>query len=245
MNDQSSVGPRKPIQLVSTLALKQVIENMEWTIGGSELRTSFSPTNLLLDQLRSGERADVVLLTKEGVLKLTDEKILRPGCLDIAISTVGIVQAKGTQDLDISTVGKLREVLINAKSIAYSANGASGIFFADLIRRLEIEQLVQDKAVISLDGFTGEFVANGQAEIAVQQVSELRSVSGLGTITLLPDDAQSRTVFTAASVAKSPNMDALQTIVSRLKSDNGIALLRAVGLEPIRMHHPTPPISRP
>ncbi|RUV86619.1 ABC transporter substrate-binding protein, partial [Mesorhizobium sp. M5C.F.Ca.IN.020.14.1.1] len=203
------------------------------TLDGRDLRTSFAPTKILLERLRNAEQADVVLMTREGVVELIDEGILCRDYHDIATSSIGIAQFAGAPELDISTRGKLREVLVDARSIAYSASGASGIFFAELIRELGIEELVKRKAVISPGGFTAEFVARGQAEIAVQQMSELHAIGGLGTITPLPDDAQCLTVFSAASVASSANIDALNAVVSELRSEYGTIQLRSVGLEPV------------
>jgi molybdate transport system substrate-binding protein len=221
------------ITLFCTLALQTVIEDVGPTLDGHHLVPSFAPTKLLLDRLRSGEKADVVILTKEGVLELVEEGLLGPGHRDVAISSIGLAQAVGVPTIDISTATKLREVLIGAKSVAYSASGASGIFFAELIKRLGIEATVKSKAVISPGGFTGEFVANGQAEIAIQQMSELHAVKGLGAIMPLPEEAQCLTVFSAASMASTTHDNALRAVVSQLTSESGRSRLQSVGLRPV------------
>lgn len=221
------------ITLFCTLALQTVIEDVGPTLDGHHLVPSFAPTKLLLDRLRSGEKADVVILTKEGVLELVEEGLLGPQHRDVAISSVGLAQAVGAPSIDVSTSAKLCEVLIGAKSIAYSASGASGIFFAELIKRLGIEVTVKSKAVISPGGFTGELVANGQAEIAIQQMSELHAVKGLGVITRLPEAAQCLTVFSAASIASPASDHALDAVVSLVMSERGRSRLQSVGLQPI------------
>lgn len=106
------------------------------------------------------------------------------------------------------------------------------MFFSELIKRLGIEDAVKAKAVISPQGFTGEFVASGQAQVAVQQLSELHAVAGLGRITPFPADAQSLTVFTAASCAGSGNACAFEAFIAELTSVKGRSRLEAVGLTP-------------
>lgn len=233
MTPKPPPSQEETIALASTLALQSVIESIGSTFDGRYLSLSFAPTKILLERLRNGERADVVVLTKDGILQLVEEGVLNPDYQDIAISSVGIAQATGATAIDISTTEKLRSVLVGAGSIAYSASGASGIFFAELIRRLDIEDLVKRKAIISPAGFTGEFVVKGQAEIAIQQLSELHAVPGLGPITALPDESQCLTVFSMASATNSPFVDALRAVASALKSSEGGRRLRAVGLQPV------------
>ncbi|RUV28757.1 MULTISPECIES: substrate-binding domain-containing protein [unclassified Mesorhizobium] len=233
MTPKVSTSQGKTITLASTLALQTVMESIGSTLDGRNLRLTFAPTKILLDRLRNGEQADVVVLTREGILRLVEEGILNPNYQDIAISSIGIAQAIGASAIDISTPEKLRDVLVGTGSIAYSASGASGIFFAELIRRLDIEELVRRKAIISPAGFTGEFVAKGQAEIAIQQLSELHAVGGLGPITPLPDEAQCLTVFSAASATRSASPDALDAITAALTSEDGRSQLRAAGLQPV------------
>lgn len=232
MSSHPSPDPAVTIRLMSTLALQTFVEDIGSTLGGCPLKAAFAPTKLLLNRLRHGEPADVVLLTKAGVLQLIEEKILDTHYKDIATSSLGIGQASTRQQLDIGTLARLRDVLLDARSIAYSANGASGQLFVELVRRLEIEELVKQKAVVSPDGFTGAFVVSGEAEIAVQQISELRSVNGLGPITPLPEEAQCTTVFTAARPVTSTSPEAFEQILSLFASADGQARLKAVDLTP-------------
>ena len=48
-----------------------------------------------------------------------------------------------------------------------------------------------------IDGIVGTLAARGEAEIAVQQVSELMQADGVDIVGRLPDELQSVTVFSA------------------------------------------------
>ena len=66
--------------------------------------------------------------------------------------------------------------MLGARSVAYSRLGASGILFAKLIERLGIASDVNAKAQIIPQGFTAEQLVTGEADLAVQQISELKQV---------------------------------------------------------------------
>ena len=57
------------IRVLSTLALKGAVHSLAGpyqTAGGAHIDADFAPTLALLDRLRAGEAADVVILTREG-----------------------------------------------------------------------------------------------------------------------------------------------------------------------------------
>ncbi len=85
------------------------------------------------------ERATVAL---RGVL---DGMTARP----LAHSRVGLAVKAGVPHPDIATVDALRQLLIAVPSLCYSRAGASGIFFAGLIERLGIADVVNAKAIVA------------------------------------------------------------------------------------------------
>jgi molybdate transport system substrate-binding protein len=93
-------------------------------------------------------------------------------CVDLARSYVGIAVKAGADHPDIATVTALRATLLGAKSVAYSRIGASGIFFAQLIERIGIAHLINARAKIVPSGLTAALLVTGEAELAVQQLSE-------------------------------------------------------------------------
>ena len=122
---------------------------------------------------------------------------------DVAVSLVGVAVKAGAARPDISSVEALKAALLQAKSIAYSRIGASGVFFAELIQRLGIADEVNAKATVIPSGFTAELAARGEVELAVQQVSELMLVPGIDIVGPLPPGAESVTMFTAGVLAGS------------------------------------------
>ena len=165
------------LRVLSTLALKGAVQSLAGhyhAAGGAPIDADFAPTLALLTRLRAGEAADVVILTREGLDDLVRERsVAAESCVDLARSYVGIAVKAGSAHPDISTEATLRTSLLGARSVAYSRLGASGILFAKLIERLGIASDINARATVIQQGFTAERLMAGEADLAVQQISEL------------------------------------------------------------------------
>jgi molybdate transport system substrate-binding protein len=66
--------------------------------------------------------------------------------VDFARSTIGASVRKGTPKPDISTVAGLRQALLNAKSVAYSASASGTYISTEMFKRLGVEEQMKTKA---------------------------------------------------------------------------------------------------
>lgn len=196
---------------------------------GCALQEVFGPTNGLMQRIRAGETADMAILLQDSATLLTKEGVLSAG-RDIAVSYVGLAVRAGAPRPDISTVDALKRTLLGCRSIAYSKIGASGVYFAGLIQRLGIADAVNAKATITPGGFTGERVANGETECAVQQLSELKAVKDIDIVGPFPIELQEPAVLTAAVFARSHRRELAQQLVDFLASAEAAPILTASGL---------------
>src|SRR5450432_3800837 len=187
------------VRVLSTLALRGAVRSLAGQFqaaGGARIDADFAPTLGLLDRLRGGEQADIVILTREGLDALAGEgTVVADSCVDLARSYVGIAVKAGAAHPDIATSAALRAALLGARSVAYSRLGASGIFFAQLIERIGIAAEINAKACIVPQGFTAERLLSGEADLAVQQISELKQVEGVDVVGPIPLGMQSPAVF--------------------------------------------------
>jgi molybdate transport system substrate-binding protein len=193
----------------------------------------FSPTVALLERLRGGEAADVAILTAQGIDDLIGEgTILSATRTDIARSFVGIAVKAGAAKPDLATVDSLRTALLAAHSVAYSRIGASGIYFAGLLDRLGIAAAVNARATVVASGFTAERLVSGEADLAVQQISELMVVPGIDVAGPLPPAVQTVALFSAGLVAASRQLETAAAFTRFLASPDAAPVLRRTGLEP-------------
>ncbi len=224
------------VRLLSTLALMGAVRGLAGRYQaelGTRIDADFAPTLGLLDRLRGGEASDVVILTREGLDELTGEgTVVADSRVDLARSYVGIAVKAGADHPDIATESALRATLLGARSVAYSRIGASGIFFAQLIERMGIASEINAKARIIPSGFTAERLVTGDADLAVQQISELKQVAGVEIVGPIPLHMQSPAVFSAGRLAASKRVVQADELLKYLASPEAATVLRASGLEP-------------
>jgi molybdate transport system substrate-binding protein len=224
------------IRVLSTLALKgavQALTGQYQAASGMRIDADFAPTLALLTRLRAGEAADVVILTREGLDEIAREgRVVADSCVDLARSFVGIAVKAGVPHPDIATEAALRATLRGARAVAYSRLGASGILFAKLIEQLGIASDINAKAVIIQQGFTAEKLVTGEADLAVQQISELKQIDGIEVVGPIPRELQTPAVFSAGRMAATSRPNAADRLLRFLASPEVAPALRASGLEP-------------
>lgn len=224
-----------PITLFSTLAVQAALETaiLPPYVANSPYRiqTTYAPTAVLLDQVAAGARPDVLIATTIGINDLSMNSIVDSStAVPIAVAGVGIAVQQGADAPDISTVVALVNTLTAARSVAYSQTGASGRYFAGLLTRLGISDIVGDRATVIQQGFVASAVVDGRADLAVQQLSELMLIDGVTVVGPLPDEVQHYTEF---SVARSSAVQhpAAAGLLSALTTPAAQQAYRATGLQ--------------
>lgn len=200
---------------------------------GNWITVSYDPARIMLKRIAAGETADLAVLGQAAVDALADEgRIVRDSRRTLARCGIGIGVRAGARIPDISTVDAFKRALLDAKSIAHTTHGASGIHFSQIVERLGIASEVAAKAVKNQGGLIGELVVSGQAELAVQQVPELMAVPGLELVGPLPQELQSISVLTVGLFAGSKQKAAAQALIDFLGTPASARVFRAKGLEP-------------
>jgi molybdate transport system substrate-binding protein len=200
---------------------------------GVRIDADFAPTLALLARLRGGEAADLVVLTREGLDEMVAEgRMASEGCVDLARSYVGLAVKAGDAHPDMASEAALRATLLGARAVAYSRLGASGILFAQLIERLGVAAEINARAVIIPSGFTAEKLVTGEADLAVQQISELKQVDGIEVVGPIPLNLQTPAVFSAGRMRDSGKVEAADHLLRYLASAGVAPVLRETGLEP-------------
>lgn len=191
------------VTIMSGLALEVAINRFlkPGFESGSEYRLDIDwrPTAAIMQSIDAGGRADMVIAISEAMDRLVAAGIVRAETRTVlADSVLGVGVRAGAPRPDVSTLEAFKHTMVNARAVAYSKAGASGIYFAGLIERLGIADAVNAKAVVIPMGFTAEKVANGEADLAVQQVSELMTVPGIDVAGPFPAEIQVESRFEAA-----------------------------------------------
>ncbi len=224
-----------PLTLLSTLTIAAPLRDLKQRFEGTTgiaLEIELGPTMLLMQRLAAGASPDVIALSKEKIDELAANGTLAPGsAVDHVRSTVGIGVKAGAPKPAIGTVDELKAAVLKARCVCFSRAGASGLHFAALIKRLGIEDEVRARAIIIPEGFTGEAAASGEADLAVQQISELMNVPGVDVVGPLPREVESRAVFSLGVMASSARKDDAATLIRFLSSRDVEPMMRHYGLD--------------
>jgi molybdate transport system substrate-binding protein len=200
---------------------------------GVKIAVSWGSTQALLKDLQSGARGDLAVLTDEAIDALMEHGKVNAGSrVDLARSGIGVAVRKGAKRPDIASPEALKRALLAAKAVAHSKTGLSGIYFPTVLARLGIADEMKGKIVIPDAGTpVGELVAKGDAELGIQQISELLPVAGVEIVGPLPQPLQKITTFSGGvlTVAKEPS---LATALLKFVAAQSPPLLKEKGLEP-------------
>jgi molybdate transport system substrate-binding protein len=165
---------------------------------------------------------------------IADGLVLAEGRTTLARSSIAMAVRAGAPKPDLSSIDAVRQTLLAAKSIAYSASVSGQYLTTELYQRLGIADQVLGKSQLITGGErTGAVVARGDAEIAVQQMSELLPVPGIAHITPLPPELQKVAVFSAGVSKSTRDADLARTVIRFLASAEAAPAIAKSGLEPI------------
>jgi len=133
---------------------------------------------------------------------------------------------------DISTVDALKQTLLNAKSVAYSASASGTYLSTELFPKLGIAEQMKVTAQKIMSERVGAVVARGDAELGFQQVSELIYFKELDFVGTLPDAVQQTIFFSSALVKGSEQQEAAKQLVRFFTAPAVADIVRGTGLDP-------------
>jgi len=202
---------------------------------GHRLIVENDTAGALLRRIKAGEAFDLVVLTQAGAQELDGAGLVVAGSgTPVAKVGIGLAVAQGAPKPDIASAEGFKQALLAARSVAMidpGAGGSSGIYLARLFERWGIAERIRSKAILVPGGLTGTRIASGQADVAVQQMSELVGIPGVVLVGPLPPDIQNYTVYSAAIGARAVDRAAVAQLLAVLQSPRVRAALPARGIE--------------
>ena len=192
----------------------------------------------LVRRIGDGQPFDVVFASQDGLKRLAAAGQVRPESMtDLASVGIGIGMRAGTAPPPLSTTAEFIDALLAARAIAYidpTSGGYSGIYLNGLFQRLQIADRVQAKAVLVPGGLTAERVARGEADIVLQQASEILPARGVVLVGELPAPIQSRTTHGGAVSAARALPQQAQALLPAFTAASAAPVIRGKGMEPAR-----------
>ena len=184
-------------------------------------------------QLERGVPADVVICSREGLTELMRAGRIAKGTdADLARTPIGVAVRSGTPKPDVRTVEALKQLVLNARTVAVPSS-TSGIFLMEeVFPRLGIAGKVNVKAMPRGSG-AAAMVASGEADVGLLPVSEIMHAKGVELAGVIAEEIQLHQIFAAAVVAGSKEMNAAKQLIAFLTSLHAGQTIRKLGMEPL------------
>ena len=226
------------LKLLTTGAFKPValeIVPLFEKMSGHKVTIENDTAGGLNQRISQGEAFDVVVLTQQALERMMGASlIVDESITPLAKVGIGAAVSLSAPRPDISNVEAFRRTLLQARSVAYidpASGGTSGIYLRGLFVTLGIGPQMERKAVLVMGGYAAQRVASGQADIALQQASEIVAVPGVQYVGPIPSQVQSYTVYSGAVGAKARDQDAAAALLEALASTDATLIMKRKGLE--------------
>ena len=196
-----SVGAMRPVLLELAPSFERA--------SGHKLALHFATAAGTEQRIEAGESFDLALMGRPRMERLAERgKIVAGSIALVGRSPVGLAVKKGAPRPDIGTVDAFKKALLAARSIAYvdpASGGITGILLAGVLQELGIAAEVKAKTRLipshpGQPSLVAEAVANGEAEIGMQSLSELAVAAGIDVVGPIPAELQSPDLVYAVGV---------------------------------------------
>jgi molybdate transport system substrate-binding protein len=239
-----SSGDANAVSVLSAGAMSEIVREL----GGAferataiKVSVQFTRSGVVKDRVANAEAFDVAITTQAAIEQLAvGRHIVAGSAAVVARSGIGIAVRAGAPRPNVASVEAFKQVLRNARSIAYAdpATGSpSANYLVGLLDRLGLTAELKSKT--RLVGASGghavvvcDIIARGDAEIGIQQIAEIVPVAGVVLAGPLPPDIQHMTIFSAAVALRSRAPDLARQFVRYLVSDAVRPVIAAAGMEP-------------
>lgn len=213
-------------------AFLEIVPQFE-SASGNKVAATWTGSADIRKRIAAGEAFDFVIVGALDIDAFVKDGKMMPGSrVDIARSGVGVAVKAGSARPDISSSDAVRKALLSARTVAYST-GPSGVHVRRLFERLGIADQMRDKSRQTPPGVrVAGLLANGEAELGFQQVSELVHEAGIDFLGPLPAEIQNITIYSSGIPRDSKTPEPAKALQEFLSTPGAAIVFRKNGMEP-------------
>ncbi len=179
--------------------------------------------------VRAGEATDIVVLASKVMGALEAEgHLAKGGTKDFARSEIGIAVRAGFALSSVADEQAIKQAMLDARKICYST-GPSGDHLKALCEKWGMPPA---RTLVAPPGVpVATLVANGEADLGFQQLTELIGQPGIEIAGPLPPEIQAVTLFSAGVSITSEDPEGARALVAYLTSVETEVAKRRHGME--------------
>jgi molybdate transport system substrate-binding protein len=236
-----ATAPAAELKILATGSMAEPLKELGETFTrstGHRVRFSLGTTGVVMNKLKGGEKADVIVISVEAADALQkDGRLVAATRADVANSLLGVAVKAGAAAPNISTPDAFKQAVLAARSISYpdpALGATSGVYIESLFKRLNIADEAKKKASVKPIGAeVADAVAKGEIELGLTFLSELVPNKGVKIVGPFPNAIQNPTLYTAGVMSDSANGDAARAFLAFITSPAAAAVLNAAGVAPV------------
>ena len=201
---------------------------------GHKLAITYELAGGVLRRFGAGEEFDVAIGAPSTIDDLNRQgRVAGATRAEIARVGMGVGARRGAPRPDIGSVDAFKRAVLDAGSIAYAPEGATGKHLASVFQRLDMAEQVKFKTrPQEKPEQVAQAVADGEADLGFALTNILLSVRGVELVGLFPAELQNYVVFTMAVTSNARQPDAAMALVKFLTAPAAIPVFKAKGMEP-------------
>ena len=217
-------------------ALAELLPQFEQS-SGHKVVPSYGPVGSIVDRLKNGDKADLVVVSDSALADLIAQgKIMPQSHATVAMLGIGIFMRKGAVKPEIGSVDAFKRALLTAKAVAYkdpTVGDSSAIFARDLLERLGIAAEMKSRTKVVAPAEIIGAVVSGDAEIGFDQMSNVAADPRVEPIGVLPSGIQHYTNYAGGIGTGSMQQEAATALINFLRTSASQALMKQRGFEPL------------
>jgi molybdate transport system substrate-binding protein len=197
---------------------------------------SYGPGHKISERIKGGEAFDLVILPFPLVDELVKQNnIVAGSTVNIAHSDVGMGIRVGVKKPDVSSLDAFKRSLLGTNVIVLSdpkIGATTNVYFTRMLERLGIADQMRPKIKYVSDVHTADYVARGEADIAVQLGNELLAVPGIEFVQLPLEFRTKDFIFSAGISTSAKEPEATKALIQFLAAPAAIPVIKAKHLDP-------------
>ena len=233
---QTSPANAADIHVLCSLGFKAVLEELGPQFeraSGHKLVVTYGLAAGFKQQIDSGAAFDVAILTPALIDDLIKSgKMAADSRAVLARTGLGIMIKAGARKPDVRTTDSFKKSLLDASSIAYAKEGASGVAFAALIEKLAIATTLRPKLKTTASGEeVNDLVVQGGAQYGILPLSEILAVKGAELGGMFPADVQTYITMATAVSSNAKQSAGSRDLIKFLVAPSANGVIKAKGME--------------
>jgi molybdate transport system substrate-binding protein len=202
---------------------------------GHDVKITFNTAPEIRKRIGGGDAFDVVIAPPVALDEFAGAGKVTTDRASLGRVGLGVAVRPGAAVPDISSSEALKRSVLQAESIVFN-RASSGIYFENLLRKMEIYEQVQARTTRYADGAAVmEHVLKGKGrEIGFGPVTEIlqHREKGLKLVGPLPPEVQNYTSYSAVPMTAAANAELARVFVRYLGSPESKALFVGAGIDP-------------